>query len=180
MLFLWFGVRTANIGLRKKKNDAKGWATICMDGVAEQEIFTMQAIQTLHIRLISAPMAKGEQMDRLTERHYARNDYYMVCSEACANDDEICGSCPQLEKIINRLGAYEDTGLTPEQVKAESLRPKGRWEDEYGGKYANPRYRCSVCKKRALYKFERDVLDNWKEVQALTDYCPNCGVKMEG
>ena len=56
----------------------------------------------------------------------------------------------------------------------------GRWEDEHGGKYANPRYRCSVCKERALYKFERDLLDNWKEVQALTDYCPNCGAKMDG
>ena len=54
------------------------------------------------------------------------------------------------------------------------------WEDEHGGKYANPRYRCSACKERALYKFERDLLDNWKEVQALTDYCPNCGARMDG
>ena len=56
----------------------------------------------------------------------------------------------------------------------------GRWEDEHGGKYANPRYRCSICKERALYKFERDLLDNWKGVQALTNYCPNCGAKMDG
>lgn len=56
----------------------------------------------------------------------------------------------------------------------------GRWEDEYGGKYANPRYRCSVCKKKALYKFERDLLDNWKEVQALTPHCPYCTAKLEG
>ena len=56
----------------------------------------------------------------------------------------------------------------------------GRWEDEHGGKYANPRYRCSVCKKRALYKFERDLLDNWKEVQALTPVCPYCMAKLDG
>ncbi len=56
----------------------------------------------------------------------------------------------------------------------------GRWEDEHGGKYANPRYRCSVCKERALYKFKRDLLDNWKEEQALTPNCPNCGAKMDG
>ena len=56
----------------------------------------------------------------------------------------------------------------------------GRWEDEHGGKYANPRYRCSVCKKRALYKFERDLLDNWKDVQALTPVCPYCMAKLEG
>ena len=56
----------------------------------------------------------------------------------------------------------------------------GRWEDEHGGKYANPRYRCSVCKERALYKFERDLLDNWKEVQALTPHCPFCTAKLDG
>lgn len=43
-----------------------------------------------------------------------------------------------------------------------TVRERGRWEDEYGGKYANPRYRCPVCKERALYKFERDELGNWK------------------
>ena len=56
----------------------------------------------------------------------------------------------------------------------------GRWEDEHGGKYVNPRYRCSVCKQRALYKFERDLLDNWKEVQALTPNCPYCMAKLDG
>ena len=56
----------------------------------------------------------------------------------------------------------------------------GRWEDEHGGKYANPRYRCSVCKARALYKVERDLLDNWKEVQALTPACPYCMAKLDG
>ena len=56
----------------------------------------------------------------------------------------------------------------------------GQWEDEYGGKYANPRYRCSVCKERALYKFEMDCLCNWKEVQALTPICPYCGAILDG
>ena len=56
----------------------------------------------------------------------------------------------------------------------------GRWEDEHGGKYANPRYRCSVCKEKALFKFERDLLDNWKEVQALTPICPYCMAKLDG
>lgn len=56
----------------------------------------------------------------------------------------------------------------------------GCWEDEHGGKYANPRYRCSVCKAKALYKFERDLLDNWKEKQALTPICPYCGAVLDG
>lgn len=56
-------------------------------------------------------------MDRLTGKHYGRGDYYMVCSGSCANDDEMCGGCPWLEKIINRLGSYEDTGLEPEEIE---------------------------------------------------------------
>lgn len=56
-------------------------------------------------------------MDRLTGKHYGRGDYYMVCSGSCANDDEMCGGCPWLEKIINRLGSYEDTDLEPEEIE---------------------------------------------------------------
>ena len=56
----------------------------------------------------------------------------------------------------------------------------GRWEDMWGGKYANPRYRCSVCKEKALYKSERDLLGNWKDVQALTPNCPYCMAKLDG
>lgn len=55
-------------------------------------------------------------MERLTEKHYSGKGYFMKCSEACANDDEMCGGCPQLDKIIDRLAAYEDTGLTPEET----------------------------------------------------------------
>ena len=56
----------------------------------------------------------------------------------------------------------------------------GRWEDMYDGKYDNPRFRCSVCKEKSLFKDERNILGNWIQVQALTDYCPNCGAKMDG
>lgn len=56
----------------------------------------------------------------------------------------------------------------------------GRWEDEYGGAFSNPRYRCSVCKGRALYRHEQNCLGGWEDVQALTDYCPLCGAKMDG
>ena len=55
----------------------------------------------------------------------------------------------------------------------------GRWEDMFGSKYANPRYRCSACKEKALYRLKKNGLDQWEEVQALTDYCPNCGAKMD-
>ena len=56
----------------------------------------------------------------------------------------------------------------------------GRWVDEFDGKYANPKYVCSHCTLKALYKQKMDILGNWQTVQALTDYCPNCGAKMDG
>ena len=56
-------------------------------------------------------------MERLTEKHFGNEGYYMKCSEFCANDDEMCGGCPELDKIVNRLAAYEDTGLLPEEFK---------------------------------------------------------------
>lgn len=59
------------------------------------------------------------------------------------------------------------------------IKKHGHWEDEYGGKYANPRYRCSRCKAKALYAFEKNGLDQWFEVQALTTRCHSCGAHMD-
>lgn len=57
-------------------------------------------------------------MERLTEKHFGREDHYMKCSETCANDSEMCGGCPYLDKLVERLAAYEDTGLEPEEIMA--------------------------------------------------------------
>lgn len=54
-------------------------------------------------------------MERLTEKHYAKSDYYINCSGNCTADLK-CEDCINLQMVINRLGSYEDTGLTPEQV----------------------------------------------------------------
>lgn len=55
-------------------------------------------------------------MERLTEKHYLAEDHYMKCSEDC-NVDMDCVDCPAFDKLIERLAAYEDTGMTPEQVE---------------------------------------------------------------
>lgn len=47
----------------------------------------------------------------------------------------------------------------------------GRWVmDDY-----THRYRCSVCKAYQPYDTVGDYIDYWD-----CDYCPNCGVKMDG
>ena len=54
-------------------------------------------------------------MERYTEKHYTENGHYLICSGTCETLN--CGDCGVLDKIVNRLAAYEDTGLTPEEVQ---------------------------------------------------------------
>lgn len=56
-------------------------------------------------------------MERLTEHHVNKSfGAYMVCSETC--DNSICRvDCKEISKIVDRLAAYEDTGLEPEKIK---------------------------------------------------------------
>ena len=56
-------------------------------------------------------------MERLTEKYCLAEDHYMKCEEDC-NVDMHCVDCPAFDKLIERLAAYEDTGLTPEEIKA--------------------------------------------------------------
>ena len=78
---------------------------------------------------------------------------------------------------------------TPQRVKTLLVRESaadvapvahGRWEDVYGGKYQNKRYLCTVCKEKALFKFYQDDLLTWSAEQKLSNYCPNCGARMDG
>ena len=54
-------------------------------------------------------------MKRYTEKHYDENGYYLTCSGNCETLN--CGDCGILDKIVDRLAAYEDTGLEPEDIK---------------------------------------------------------------
>ena len=54
-------------------------------------------------------------MERLTEKHYLAEDHYMKCSGNCHGDID-CIDCPAFDRLVERLAAYEDTGLMPEQM----------------------------------------------------------------
>ena len=53
-------------------------------------------------------------MERYTEKHYDGNGYYLICSGNCETFN--CGDCGILDKIVDRLAAYEDTSLEPEEI----------------------------------------------------------------
>ena len=62
-------------------------------------------------------------MERYTEKHYDGNGYYLICSGNCETLN--CGDCGILDKIVDRLAAYEETGLEPEEIGALKSREKG-------------------------------------------------------
>ena len=64
-------------------------------------------------------------MERLTEKHYLGTDHYMKCSGSC-NVDMDCIDCPSFDRLVERLAAYEDTGLEPESVEALKLSMIGK------------------------------------------------------
>lgn len=49
-------------------------------------------------------------MERLTVPYEYGDGYRSKCAETCGE----CDGCWGLDEIVNRLGAYEDTGLPPE------------------------------------------------------------------
>lgn len=64
-------------------------------------------------------------MKRLTQKHYGASDYFMACSENCAESVD-CTACPSFDSLVDRLGAYENTGLTPEDVESLKLSMMGK------------------------------------------------------
>ena len=66
-------------------------------------------------------------MERLTKTHYiSGNGHYMACSELNSCCDKECSTCNHLDEIVERLAAYEDTGLTPKSVEAIKLHMMGK------------------------------------------------------
>ena len=56
-------------------------------------------------------------MERLTEKNDETYFYPHCFEEECIGASEPCSKCEFEEKICTRLGEYEDTGLTPEQIR---------------------------------------------------------------
>lgn len=54
-------------------------------------------------------------MDRLTDKRFVGDGFYQPKSHE--ERLEIFTKVPHLKDIYNRLAEYEDTGLTPEQIK---------------------------------------------------------------
>lgn len=125
-------------------------------------------------------------MERLTEKHYLGTDHYMKCSGNC-NVDMDCIDCPSFDRLVERLAAYEDTGLEPEQCenakaiiesafsgdtsKAERIRELLK-ADKDGRLVVLPftSGRTLLCKENI------DSLRLMKDVELAIRYCSSCGI----
>ena len=68
-------------------------------------------------------------MERLTEKHYLGTDHYMKCSGNC-NVDMDCIDCPSFDRLVERLAAYEDTGLEPKQCENAKIIIESAFSDD--------------------------------------------------
>lgn len=110
-------------------------------------------------------------MDRLTM-------WYDGNHAICENEECTSGDCPfadpiceQVQNIIDRLAAYEETGLEPERI--ELLIPADDVAEVRHGRWVNTNKeveqicKCSECGYPISYFWSR------------TPYCPNCGALMK-
>ena len=118
-------------------------------------------------------------MDRLTIRDEQGNVTFS-CENCTATDCADGLDCANA--IADRLAAYEDTGLTPEGIKAlydsvqaipavDAVEVKhGYWKRVHDDVcYWSE---CSECG-------ERQPLNRWRQ-EYESDYCPGCGARMDG
>ena len=65
---------------------------------------------------------RGDAMKRLTEKRDCGNGilYWLSCPDArhCAGG---CAQCDTVDKAIDRLGEYEDAGLTPDEIERSKM-----------------------------------------------------------
>lgn len=102
-------------------------------------------------------------MNRLTERFDNGQAAVMGCGENCKYDYKYCRNhyeeCPEINKIYERLAEYEDTGLTPEQIRELVERDMAKKIELNAGMPT-----CPVCGRRIVKCY---------------DFCPDCGQRLE-
>lgn len=100
-------------------------------------------------------------MKRLTKRNKCGDAYYPECYERCCGEgsSEKCNDCDYDEKICETLADYEDTGLTPEQIRELKERDKPRKIKINAGAPT-----CPVCGRKVVKCY---------------DFCPDCGQRLE-
>lgn len=102
--------------------------------------------------------------------------------QPCKSVQEIIEMAQKLVDVFNERRGDVSMKDLAEVLFADGYRKQseGEWIDQHNGKYSNPIYVCSQCRKGTLLRPHINELDNMEMVQALSPFCPNCGAHMTG
>lgn len=106
-------------------------------------------------------------MERLTS--YDGNYYYPHCMKGSTCDghgsSEKCNECEFSERVCVTLGKYEDTGLTPEQIRELKERDTAMEINEIHV----DEYYCPAC----------GAENNCNQGVVEDNFCPRCGQRLK-
>ena len=94
------------------------------------------------------------------------------CTEICEDEGGVCRTCV-LQECLTRLGDYEDTGLTPEQIMELKERDTAKAPKIHKNKHSNA-YTCPNCNLVLINKDET----GWFCGKHY-NYCPDCGQRIK-
>lgn len=109
-------------------------------------------------------------MERITKRIGEKYACYAICEKECPDgiyaDNAAC-MCTASKMAMKRLLEYEDTGLTPEQIRELKERDTAKAPEEVSEEYGY--FECPSCGK-AIY-----ASDNFESHK----FCLNCGQRLK-
>lgn len=106
-----------------------------------------------------------QKTDRLT---------YKTQGDATRGSHYCTGLGIRKDDVVQRLGEYEDTGLSPEEIVPVK---HGYWAAE-NNRPKSVMYRCSVCGEIA-HDRPLGSARHYVKKKCTLEYCPHCGAKMD-
>ena len=98
-------------------------------------------------------------MERLTERFNNGQAAVMGCGENCKYDYKYCRNhyeeCPEINKIYERPAEYEDTGITPAEIRELKERDTAKAPEEIQDAFGDTRLICPNCRNSVINYFNR-------------------------
>ena len=100
------------------------------------------------------------------------------------DNENVYWSQAATEELVQRLAEYEDTGLSPEGIKA--MRYRGKWIRATSDYFKSPGPEVAICpncgyKKRMVNRPEQTEGESkaiWQDFVTYNPFCPHCGAHL--